>query len=114
MGLKDYICQWRDEGSKEKKKSFIKEWQKDLKEFFSLRKKKSSVENNEVTQETENEGKEIESDYKEIEVSRNGLNATDVEIFNNGNSIEEVDDTLEEKLVSNEPQAKVETVVSTE
>ena len=46
--------------TKEKKKSFIKEWQKDLKEFFSLRKKKSSVENNEVTQETENEGKEIE------------------------------------------------------
>ena len=37
------ICEKEKVERKEKKSSFIKEWQKDLKEFFSLRKKKSST-----------------------------------------------------------------------
>merc|ERR1712098_481640 len=93
--------------SKEKKTSFIKEWQKDLKEFFSLRKKKSTVENNDKTLENKNDEKEIDSDYKDIEFAKNGLAATDMEIKSNGNEAAGEPVAVVKSIKSNDTQEEV-------
>ena len=68
------ICEKEKVERKEKKSSFIKEWQKDLKEFFSLRKKKSST-SSQIPEDTpRRERREISVDNESLFLEDHSVN----------------------------------------
>merc|ERR1712106_510887 len=68
---------------KEKKKSFVKEWQKDLKEFFSLGKKKKKDESRSLSRGSSS--KRSDTDSRHVDLGKNGKNQDENEISTGGN-----------------------------
>merc|ERR1711892_1033608 len=67
---------------KEKKKSFVKEWQKDLKEFFSLGKKKKKDESRSLSRGSSS--KRSDTDSRHVDLGKNGKNQDENEISTGG------------------------------